>query len=268
VTRRLAAALCLLVPAALAGGCAGGADPEEVLATSAQRFGEVRSGELELRVLATPDDRRDRGIGFQLTGPFSLEGDTPLPVARMRFTRIAGEQRSSAVLTSTGEQAFVTVDGVTTPLDETRAQALALPAGPDRPRTLETLGIDILSWLEDPEAQDGPQLDGVATDRVTGDLRTGRAVRDVLSALRRGGAAVPEPTDGLVQRIDAAVAEADVEVVAGREDGVPRRMSFAVTLRPTPELETALPGGGAVRLTARLDLRRPNSSVEVRAPEQ
>lgn len=250
-------------------GC-GGTDAGEVLSETSDRLGDVRSGHLELRVLAAPAGDPDRGVGFQLTGPFALGGDDPLPVTRMRYTRLLGDRRVSAVFTSTGTEAFVTAEGRTTPLPADAVQALRRPSGADagggRGRSLSDLGLQVDDWIEDPEVSAGTELDGAATDRVTGRLRTGRAVRDVLGALRRSGLRVPEAGEGLVTRLDGLVRSARAEVVAGREDRLLRRLDLRLDLRPAEELDAAVPGAGAIRLTARLDLRRPNRRVEVARP--
>lgn len=270
MTRRLArrpvTASAALIAAFALGACGGGPDAAEVLSETADRMGEVRSGDLDMRLLAAPADRPQRGIGFELTGPFSLAKRDPLPATRMRYTRLLGARRVSAVLTSTGREAYVTADGKTTQLDAAVTRRLAARRQSDKPRTLASLGLDIDAWFEDPRVEDGPKLDGEATDRVTGRLKTGRATRDVLRALRRGGAGVPEAGETLVKRIDALTEQATAEVVSGRKDHLLRRLTIKVKLRPTRELDAAIPGAGAVLLTAGLELRRPNRPVKIDRP--
>lgn len=260
--KRLIAAVAVCI---LAGCGDSGPDARDVLRETSDRLGAIRSGELDLRLLATPADR-PRGVGFELSGPFSLAGDTRLPVTRMRYTRLLGDQRLSAVLMSTGDEGFLTVDDTTSPLDAAAARRLALPRGEGSPRTLSALGIDVDRWIEQAEVDDGPDVDGAATDRVVGRLRTGVAVRDVLMSLRRAGVEVPEASDALAKRIDGLVSESRAEVISGREDRILRRLELRVDLRPAEELDAAVPGAGAVRLTMRLDLRRPNRRVAVSAP--
>jgi hypothetical protein len=264
--KRLAATA--VAGACLAVGCGGddgSSDPAAVLRETSDRLGAVRSGDLELRLLVTPIDR-PRGVGFQLTGPFALDGKSPLPVARIRYTRLLGDQRTSAVLTSTGREAFVTTAGTTSPLDPEAAKGLALPRASGKGRSLSALGLDVQRWIADAKVGPGPELDGAATDRVSGRLRTGEAVRDVLTALRRAGGNAPEAGDGLVKRLDGLVRSSRVEVITGREDRILRRLEARVDLRPAEELDAAVPGAGAVRLTVRMDLTRPNRRVEVSAP--
>lgn len=263
--RRRAAALA----AALAVGAAGcgGEDPGDVLGETADKLDGVRSGELDLRLMATPGEGR-QGVGFELSGPFALGEPGRMPVTRMRYTRVVGETKTSAVLTSTGKEAFVTSDGQTTPVPPEAAESLVVAGGGKgrERRTVADLGLDVGAWIEDAEVEDGPTIDGATTDRVTGRLRAGRAVTDVLAALRRAGAPVPEAGDEVAKTLDEAVRSSRAEILTGREDRILRRIDLTIDLRPAEELEAAVPGGGAVRLTARLDLRRPNSRVRVEAP--
>jgi hypothetical protein len=256
-----------VVVAVFAAGCGGGgASAGDVLGQTADRLGEIGSGELRMRLLVTPAER-PTGVGLELDGPFSLGGGEPLPVTRMRYTRILGGQRTSAVLTSTGREAFLTSDGTTTRLDEETARTLAGAAGGDEPRSLSDLGLTVDAWFQDAELADGPEVDGEATDRISGRLRTGRAVRDVLAALERAGAPVPAPGERLEQRIDQAVRSSTAEVITGEEDRLLRRLSIDVELGPGRELDAAIPGAGAVHLTASLELVRLNERIEVSAPE-
>jgi hypothetical protein len=270
---RLAAATLVALAAAAglpAAGCGGDAqEARAVLSQTADSLAQVRSGHLDMRVLAAPSNTPDRGVGFQLSGPFALDGDEPLPVTRMRYTRLLGERKVSAVLTSTGTEAFITTSDTTTPLDPATAEGLAGGrgrGGAERGRSLSDLGLAVDAWIEDPKLTEGPRLDGAQTDRVAGRLRSGRAVRDVLAALRRAGAEVPAPTAGLVDRLDGAVRSARAEIVTGRSDRRLRRLDLRVALRPARELEGAIPGDGAVTLTARLDLRRIDRRVTVQRP--
>lgn len=250
----------------LVAGCGGSPDAGEVLGQTAERLATVRSGDLKMSVTATPHDRPHRGVGFELSGPFSLEGAGPLPVTRMRYTRIVGDQRSSAVLTSTGREAFVTTAGRTTQLDPAGSNALRAGGGRAPSRSLSEAGLDVDEWIEDGEVAAGPRVAGTETQRVTGRLRTGRVVHDVLVALRSAGVEVGDPGDRLIAQIDDLVRSSRAELLTGRQDRILRRLQLTVQMRAPRELAAALPGGGAVRLAVRLDLRRPNRPVRVEAP--
>jgi len=261
--------LAALTAAVALSGCGGDErSAGEVVERAADRLGDVRSGELELRVLAAPGDTPGRGVGFALDGPFSLGGKQPLAVARIDFTRVRGRQQTTATLTSTGEEAFVTADGRTTALAPSAAEGLALgEPGSGKGRSLAQLGLRVDEWIAEPELEDGPTIDGAKTDRVTGRLRAGRAVGDVLRAIRGGDDDDARTSNArLSDAIDAAVRSSRVELVTGRRDGILRRLDVRADLRPARELEQAIPGVGAIRLTARLALRKPNRRVRVSPP--
>lgn len=247
--------LALVAAAALVAGC--GSDDEgssagAVLDQTAAKLGSVRSGELDLRVLATPADS-SRGVGVELNGPFELAKPGRLPVTRMRYSRVVGDSRTSATVESDGTKATVTSAGRTVAVP---AERLARAKGSGKAAN-PLKGLDVGAWIEDAQLTDGPRLDGVATDRVTGRLRTGAAIRDVLGAVRRAGARVPEAGDQLVAAVDESVRSARAEVLTGRGDRMLRRLDLRVRLRPARELKAAIPGAGEVSLSVRMDLRKP-----------
>lgn len=255
MTRRVA----LVALVALAAAGCGGNDEDsarEVLDTTASKLGSVRSGVLDLKLLATPAGER-RGVGVELSGPFALRGSGKLPVARMKWSRVVGDQRVTGVLTSTGKEAFVTAAGRTVPLGAEAVKTLTGAASGGG--SLRDLGLKVDRWIQRPRLDDGPRVDGVATDRITGELRTAAAVRDLMKV-----AGVDD--DALASTLNGAVRSARAEIITGREDRIPRRVDLRLDLRPGRELKVALPGGGAVRLTARLELREPNRPVRVDRP--
>ena len=155
--RRLAAALLLSL---FAGGCGGARDAREVLDQTAANLGKVRSGTLTLRFGLRPAGRPERGVGVELHGPFSLAARSPLPVARVAYTQIAGSRRVPATLISTGR-------GRTYRLAPEQADALRLgDGGPG----LHALKLDVRRWVRRPELSTGPRVGGDETDRVTGRL--------------------------------------------------------------------------------------------------
>ncbi len=263
---RVRAATALVGLAALTVTACGGGDGAAMLRETSDKLGTVSSADITFKVLAAPTKTPERGVGFEITGPFSLRGEGPLPIARVRYSRLIGDKRISGDLTSTGREASVTVNGQTRALDAAAVERLGGAKGSGgkdaKPKSLKALGLDVDTWVEDPKVEDGPEIDGDETDRVTGRLRTGRAVEDVLRALRRGGVQVPESGSSLVKRLDDAVDTSTIEVVSGRDDHVLRRLDIRIDLRSAEAL-AAIPGGGAVRLSANLALDRVNTPVKV-----
>ncbi len=92
-------------------GC-GAQGAEEVVAQTAARLGDIRSGELSMRVLAAPrGESLERGAGFLLEGPFALPArGGELPTAEVEYTRVAGSRRATVEVVSTRRAAFVRVE--------------------------------------------------------------------------------------------------------------------------------------------------------------
>src|SRR5437588_1177835 len=106
----------LLVLAAFAlifSGCGGSAGPaRKELRTTADRLGQIRSGDLTLLLLVSPASGTKGRIGFKLQGPFALRRGA-LPVADLRYTQYAGPRQATATFVSTGTKAYAVSGGKT-----------------------------------------------------------------------------------------------------------------------------------------------------------
>lgn len=254
--------------AALAGGLAllagcGGPDPDKALRDTSRNLGKIHSGELSMRMLMS--SAGGPGVGFRMHGPFSLQRRTRLPIARIEYTQIAGRREVPATLISTGRSAFVKVDEATYRLPAGQADALRIVSR--GARGLDGLQLDIGRWIRDPKAAGGPEVGGDETDRITGSVRIGPALHDVLSAARKAG--TPQvPSAKVIGRLDEAVSDSSVELLTGSEDRLLRRLRLKVELDVPERLRKRL--GTATRLNIAFDLgvAQPNRKVRVRAPSR
>ena len=79
-------ALLPLVALALAGcgGDSSGDEPRAALRETAAKLGDIRSGDLELRLVVRSEDAE---AGFELDGPFAFAtSEDALPVAKLEYT--------------------------------------------------------------------------------------------------------------------------------------------------------------------------------------
>lgn len=269
---RRAFAAALLVIAALVGGCGSGPSAEEVLAETADRLGDIRSGTLALSLtVAGRDGDPASAAGFELRGPFSLEGPGPLPVARLDYTQIAGAERETVTLISTGDRAFVEVDGRAFDLPPEQEASLR--------DVLEDVGeegageLPLDDWIEAPRLSDGGRVDGAATDRVDARLDVPAAV-NALSALANGtgasaGGMLPRVTDADAEMLERSVRTAQLELRTGAEDRLLRRLAVDLdfALAPPPALQPRLGRLVGLQIDFRLGIDRVNAAVSVEAPE-
>ena len=265
--RRLAGMLAAL---ALAGaGCGGGPSAEEVLSETASNLAEIESGKLSLRLLVEGRGGAGEGIfGFELKGPFSLAAPGSLPVARVDYTQIAGPERATVTLVSTGRKAFVVVAGRTyalplRQLEELRGARGELRAGSG----LEELRID--DWIESPKLADGGEVGGAETDRVRARLDVVQAVNDLLELARGLGADTAARIDGeSARQLERAVESGSIEVLTGKGDRLLRRLTIDAEFGfGVPQvLRGQLGDLVGARVTFELGVSDPNEPVSVPEP--
>ena len=263
--RRVAS--CLLVAAAVA-GCRSETDATEILAQTADRLGEIRSGEIELALVVDSKSAAAADAGFELRGLFALGTAGSLPTMRVRYTEIAGERRRTVTVVSTSERAFVEVGGRPYSLPRREVEVLREAIrGLHESGGLEQLRLE--EWVEEPELVEGGTAAGTATERVAGRLDVTRALDDLVE-LARPFAAVG--LDGLLRDADLvrrAARSGTIDVYTGEKDRLLRKLRIGVDvgLDVPGVLRDAL--GAVVGANVRLELAvsRPNRRVVVREPD-
>jgi hypothetical protein len=263
--------VALLAAAALAlAGCGGSDGPGDVVAETADKLGEISSGELDLKLLVEPRGVEEGGdIGFELSGPFALPEGDDLPLARIQYTQIAGDQRGGLTVISTKEGAFVEVDGQAYELpaaqsDQLRGAGKALGSDEeDSDNGLQSL--DLQDWVED-----GKLTEGEDVDRVTGQVDAAAAVEDLLALARRLGADVPESlSDDDLERLEKSVRSSRFELETGADDRLLRRVHVEADFGlDVPErLREILGQVVGAKVVFELGVAKPNAPVQVTAPE-
>jgi hypothetical protein len=259
---RLAGLLALLALALAA--CTHEPSAQEVLSETAGNLGEIRSGDLSLR-LAVAASGGERA-GFELEGPVALAEQGELPVAEVEYAQIAGDERATVTFISTGERAFVEIGEEVYALPSDDVDELrggAVEAG-----GLQELRIE--DWFVDPELSDGGEVGGAETDRITADVDVVAAANDLIALARELGAANVETIEGAsAEQLRRGVESATVEVYTGEDDRLLRRLVIDARLRADVprELRDALGAFGGARLTLELGIADPNRPVSVEEPD-
>lgn len=239
-------ALALLLPAC------GGESAEDVLAVTADRLGEIRSGTLDMSLRVSPHGDAEP-FGFELRGPFDLGTGGKPPSMRIEYTQIANGQEATVTLVATREQAYVETEAGRVPLDPAALRLGSVQGD------LEELLIG--DWVTDAEASDGE--DG--TDRVTGKLDIVAVVNDLVG-LARGFGRDLRPVEGPeAEQLRRATRATGFELDTGKDDRLLRRLVMEADfgLDAPEELRDALGELVGAKVTFRLGVEGPNEPVDV-----
>lgn len=258
-------AAVLVALAVVAAGCGGGR-ANDVLSRTADNLGEIRSGDLTLRMVVSPREGTKGRVGFELRGPFALRPGG-LPVANVEYTQIAGAREATATFISTGSKAYAVVDGQAYELPPEATASLRQAAGDgDDSGGLGDLAID--DWVVDPVVTDGGQVGGDATDRVKAELDVVAAANGLLGLVRQLGRDAPVIDGEEAERLEDAVQASNFEVWSGRDDQLLRRLLIAADLGfDTPEsLRRVLGDVVGGKFEFELAISDPNEPVSVTAP--
>ncbi|MDA0182588.1 hypothetical protein OJ997_19920 [Solirubrobacter phytolaccae] len=226
----------LLATALLAAGCGADgserasatSDARELLSATVNNLGSLQS--------ATLDAKLDAAAGQQETqvavrGPFEVgkKGETPRFAVSADVT--AAGQKQTVGATSTGESAFVTLQGKTYEVPSMLAGQLTAGLEQALGQGGPLINIDLKRWVPNPVNAGTAEVGGVETIKLTGPADVRKVIADVnllagqLSALQLPGAG----TNGkLPSKIPAEAADEvkdlTVTVYTGAEDQVLRRL--------------------------------------------
>ena len=275
--------IALLVTLALPlAGCGedegSGADSAEARALLGKAFeNPPRSGNLRVDVEARLRgvERLDGPITVSLDGPYESNGEGKLPSLDWDVSVQAAGLRFKGGVVVTDDNAFIEFGGRTyevgTQLFASLSKRFSNGGGVG---SLKGLGLDPASWLQDPQLDEGDDVGGDATRKVSGSVNVKAAIEDVVDALRspafrqqlesRGGVTpkVPELDDDGLDKVEDAVQKLDFEVNVD-DDNMLRRALVEAEF----DMPEGIPGGlegGEVKLEVVLD--EVGTDPEIRAP--
>ncbi len=253
---RLAAGVALVALAGCGGGSGAGETPAQVVSKTAAKLPDIRSGDMRVELAATGrGGGQTAKLGFKLAGPFALARGAGLPVAKLRYTQISGDQQGSATFISTGREAFVQGGGAVRPLPDAQTRRLRAATG----RLSQNGGVrklDLVGWMRDPKLGGGPAVGGDATDRIRARVNVPAVAKDLAGRL------------GDTRELERAIETARVELLTGTKDRLLRRLTLDVNLAlDVPnglrrQLGQLVSGG--VRLV--FEVTDPNRKVSVPRP--
>jgi hypothetical protein len=251
------------------GGASG--DAETLLRQTFTGTHDIRSGKanIDLRVNVSGDASVRGPISASISGPFQSAGADQLPQFDMALDASAQGQGFRAGLTSTSDRVFVNFGGTAYEvpaqlLDELKASYRRSQAGGSSGQmSLRSLGLDPMSWLQDPTVEGTETIGGVETDHISSQVDVSALLDDVDTILARVGAQglptgqqvpsrIPESDR---RQIEDAVKSADIDVWSGTDDHTLRKLTLALSV-DIPRESTSLDVALSIELT---DLNQPQS---------
>lgn len=291
MTKRI---VLLLIAALLVGACGADsgsgesgsdADARQVLEEAFAKH--IESGTVAIEFSGEFDGPKDEtaSVSFELGGPFASNGDDKLPSVDWdiagSFELDAEKDESGSIeagITLLPDNIFVDYGGQTYEVGEELVEQLvgaALDQRKDEPEDLADFGVDGVDLLEDPEVTDGEMIDGVATRKVSGPADA-EAIVEAFNKIAENpavksqlppGAELPTLGSEVTEQVDEAIESSAVEVSAGEDDGILRRIGLSLDVK----LPEKLADEGDELEAGKLDLTVTFTDVgerpEISAPE-
>ena len=268
MTRALALVTAALAFPAVFAACGGdgGGDATPALRETAEKLGQIRSGDINFAMEVDPQGDAEP-FGFSFTGPFELGEAGELPRVDVEYTQRANGEDATVRLVSDGERAVAFLGGQEIELDEEaledlrQAGAEVLGADESDDEGLEELRVD--RWLVEPKLSDGP--DG--TDKIEGELDIVEVAKGLIE-LAGSLTDTQKLDEESAQQLRDAVESSEFELLTGEDDRLLRRLSLAAVIAAEvpEELRDALGDVVGGEFSFLLEIDGPNEPVEISLP--
>lgn len=261
------------------GGSGGSsADAQTLLRQTFTGTHDIRSGraDIQLRVVATGDDSIRGPIDVGISGPFQTAGADEIPQFDMSLDLNAQGQGFKAGLISTSDRVFVEFGGTAYEapgelIDELKSSyRRSQQENSSSGMSLSSLGLDPMSWLQDPTVEGTEDVGGTETDHISAQLDVDALLNDVDKVLARvssqglpTGQQIPDriPADARSQ-ITEAVRSASVDVWSGTDDHTLRKLTLALNVEPP----ASSGGPRTLDLSLSIELTDLNEPQSIEAP--
>lgn len=262
--------LLLLVLAALAlvaAGCGGdeGGGAQEAKDLLKRGFStDVDSGQISMAVEVQLEgsEAADGVFRLELSGPFRSRGPTQVPDADFDFEASGQGVNLEGGLVLLPENAWIEFGGETYELGEELWSSLRESASTGQSADpFGKAGVKPLDWVTGTDTEEGEELSGTATTKVTGQLDVAAMLRD-LNRLSPEDAALPPET---VDQIDEAIGPVAFEAWIG-EDDIWRRVSSTTKFTVPEAQRPGVAGVAGGRVSLKMTLAAPNEQVSIESP--
>ncbi len=263
-------------------GSGGGGDSGDVKTLLTQTFTgthEIESGKANLVVkVETEGDSTIRGpIELKVSGPFQTAGKDELPKFDLALDIHAQGQGFEAGIASTSDRLFVKFGGTAYEVPATLIAQMkeSFNSGSSKSGlSLDSLGIDPMSWLKNPKIAGTETVGGVETEHITSELDVNALlddidgvlakVKDQLPAAAATGQPIPDsiPEDTRKQ-IEDAVKQATVDIWTGKDDKTLRKLVVTVAVEPPASAK----GPKSLDVSVSFELTELNEPQTIEPPE-
>jgi hypothetical protein len=248
--------------------CGGGSSTDETeddltgaLAPVERALDEVKSGDIDLAFLAT--NAEGEPVSFEVHGPFEIasSGDD-VPVADLTYNQRIGPTNNETRFIADGESAWVVTAERTVKVEGKRLESLK---GGEDVSGLQ--GLHPTAWFEgEIKESAGQAVGGVKTTSYSGEVDALAVLNDIVGLAGNLGAEAPASLEGEnAERVRKAIESSSLEVLAGTDDDILRRVAFEVKLSAGEDLKEAL--GDLAGVTLRFEFELVDVNEPVDAPE-
>ena len=285
MTRSRLLALLATLALALAGcGGDGGGDGSKDARVLLQKAFEKQVNSADLRLDLKADleglDQLKGPISLSIEGPFKSNGPKELPNLDWDVKVRGLGQDIDAGLIVTGNNAYVEFMGQSYEVGEqlfsqVKRSFIQQQSQSGGQQSLKQFGIDPEEWLDDPKVEDGEDVGGDSTRKVSGDVDVKQVVKDVLEALRSPALRrqlesqgqtvpqIPDVGDDTIDKVADAIKELRFEVNVDGNDIARRVFAEAEFDVPEDADAGALEGG---KVSFEYVLEKVGIDPDIKAP--
>jgi hypothetical protein len=251
---RASGALLLLLLGILLAACGGGGDEEDAKGLLKTAFSKsIKSADVSFDAQAKLEgiEQVKDPITLKLSGPYRDNGNDKLPGVDFKGNVAVAGQSFSFGFTSTGDNAYVTVQGTSYEVGEQMVAELNKQLSTQKQesgeRSLGALGIKPLDWIENAKDEGEEDVAGAKTTHIRADLDVAKLLDDLNEAIDKAptGAGTPKPTkltEDQKKQIAEVVKDPKIDVYVAKDDETLRRLSVDLRFE-VPESSRSQVGG-------------------------
>ena len=278
------AALLAVVLAACGGGGSGSGGATSLLKQTFAGSHKVNSGNLAFTLTVDPtgSSTLTSPIVLSFGGPFQSLGTGKLPESNFQISVTEQGHTGQIGILSTGKTGFVTLAGTSyqlpaasfQKLESSFAQLATSSGKTSGSSALSKLGINPLSWLDNPAVVGTEHVGGASTTHIRASVNVAVLLGDLSKFLQKasslgvsGAGQIPKGLAPATRsRIAGEVQSPRFDVWTGSSDKTVRRLEVALTMPVTGQISSLLGGLSSARIGLSMQYANLNQPQTIQAP--